>query len=246
MLRVANVGGNDIVYDLGCGDGRIVITAAEKLGARGIGVDLDPDRIKESNENAVKAGVTDRVRFVQADIFEFDITPASVLTLYLLPSVNLDLRPKIFSDLKPGTRVVSHDFDMDDWKPDHVSRDGIHTVYFWVVPANATGSWSWTMPGNNRRYELQVSQQFQQIQGRISSGGMFAPIKDAKLVGDQLTFTMEDKANGKITPLKFSGRVNGNTIEGAMERSGEPRKDWRAERDPSTVTSIEKSTYVNM
>jgi hypothetical protein len=190
--------------------------------------------------------VTDRVRFVQADIFEFDITPASVLTLYLLPSVNLELRPKILRDLKPGTRVVSHDFDMDDWKPDHISKDGIHTVYFWVVPVNATGSWSWTMPGDNKKYELQISQQFQQVQGKVSSGGMSGPLKDAKLVGDQLTFTMVDIVNGKITPLKFSGRVNGNTIEGAMEMPGEPHNDWRAKRDPSTVTSIEKSTYVNM
>ncbi len=138
MLRVANVGKNDVVYDLGCGDGRIVITAAQKHGARGVGIDIDPQRIKESNENARKAGVTDRVKFLQQDLFETDFSEATVVTLYLLPALNVKLRPKLLRELKPGTRIVSHAFDMGDWKPDKVvtvpGLEEERTVYYWVVP----------------------------------------------------------------------------------------------------------------
>jgi len=140
MLEMANVGKNDVVYDLGCGDGRIVITAAKKYGARGVGVDIDPQRIKESNENARIAGVTDRVKFLQQDLFEIDFSEATVVTLYLLPALNLRLRPKLLRDLKPGSRIVSHAFDMGDWKPEKVVNvpgdiDQDRTIYYWVVPA---------------------------------------------------------------------------------------------------------------
>jgi SAM-dependent methyltransferase len=138
MLKVANVGKNDVIYDLGCGDGRIVITAAQKYGARGVGVDINSDRIKESNENAQKAGVTDRVKFFQQDLFETDLREATVVTLYLLPDVNRRLRPKLFRELKPGTRVVSHAFDMGEWNPDKVlkvvtDKDRERTIYYWVI-----------------------------------------------------------------------------------------------------------------
>jgi len=139
MLRLANVGKDDVVYDLGCGDGRIVITAAKKYGARGVGVDIDPQRIKESNENARQAGVTDRVKFLQQDLFEIDFREATVVTLYLLQRLNLRLRPKLLRELKPGTRIVSHAFDMGDWKPDKVvtvpGGDDERTIYYWVVPS---------------------------------------------------------------------------------------------------------------
>ena len=125
MLKLAAVTSSDVVYDLGCGDGRIVIAAAKKYGARGVGVDIDPERVKEANANAVQAGVTERVKFLEQDLFKTDLKDASVVTLYLLPAVNLKLRPKLWSELKPGTRVVSHQFDMGDWKPDKtVSIDG--------------------------------------------------------------------------------------------------------------------------
>lgn len=135
MLKAANVHSGDVLYDLGCGDGRTVITAA-KLGARAVGIDINPERIKESKANAVEAGVTDRVQFRNEDLFEADIHEASVVTLYLLPSLNVKLRPKLFRDLKPGTRIVSHDFDMGEWKPDKILEVEGHTVYFWVIPAN--------------------------------------------------------------------------------------------------------------
>jgi ribosomal protein L11 methylase PrmA len=138
MLKVANVGKNDVLYDLGCGDGRIPVTAAKRFGTRGVGVDIDPQRVLEARANAVKEGVVDRVKFFQQDLFDTDIKEATVVTLYLLPDVNLRLRPKLLSDLKPGTRVVSHNYDMGDWQPQQTLTiklpDGEHTVYFWVVP----------------------------------------------------------------------------------------------------------------
>ncbi|HEX6324473.1 MAG TPA: methyltransferase domain-containing protein [Vicinamibacterales bacterium] len=132
MLRLAKVGPNDVVYDLGSGDGRIVITAAQKFGARGIGFDIDPERIAEANANLAQAGVGDRVRFVQADLFEQDLSEATVITLYLLPSLNMKLRPTLWK-LKPGTRIVSHSFDMGDWQPEATENINGRTVYFWTV-----------------------------------------------------------------------------------------------------------------
>ena len=135
MLALAKVTKDDVIYDLGSGDGRIPITAAQKLGTRGIGIDINPERIQEANENAKKAGVTDRVKFLQQDLFESDISEATVVTLYLLPSLNVKLRPDLFRQLKPGTRIVSHDFDMGDWKPERVvqTQEG-STIYYWVIP----------------------------------------------------------------------------------------------------------------
>ena len=139
MLKVANVTGKDVLYDLGSGDGRIPITAAKKYGARGVGIDIDPDRIKEANENLKKSGVGDKVKFIQGDLFTLDLRPATVITLYLLPALNLKLRPTLLK-LKPGTRIVSHDFDMGDWKPEKTIKVGTRTVYFWTVPDPATAA----------------------------------------------------------------------------------------------------------
>lgn len=139
MLSLAAVTKDDVVYDLGCGDGRIVITAAKKYGARGVGVDIDPDRIKEANENAKVAGVSDRVKFLEQDLFATDFKEASVVTLYLLPAINLKLRPKLLSELKPGTRIVSHAFDMGDWKPEKtVGAIEGRTIYLWKIPEKAS------------------------------------------------------------------------------------------------------------
>jgi len=134
VLRIAKVTGKDTLYDLGSGDGRIPITAAKRYGTRGLGVDIDPQRIKEANENAQKAGVTDKVKFVLGDLFEMDLSPATVITLYLLPTLNVKLRPKLLK-LKPGTRIVSHQFDMGDWKPNTSVKVGSRNVHFWTVPA---------------------------------------------------------------------------------------------------------------
>lgn len=136
MLKMANVSGNDVVFDLGCGDGRIVITAAKQFGARGVGIDIDPQRIKESNENAVAAGVTDKVKFMNADIFSdsTSLRDASVVTLYLLPSLNVKLIPKLKRELKPGTRIVSNSFDMGEWEAEKTMEVEGRTIYFWTIP----------------------------------------------------------------------------------------------------------------
>ncbi|MEO0377360.1 MAG: methyltransferase domain-containing protein [Cyanobacteria bacterium P01_A01_bin.17] len=134
MLEVAQVTKEDVLYDLGSGDGRIPITAAQRYGTRGIGIDIDPERIQEANDNARESGVTDQVQFLQQDLFTRDLSEATVVTLYLLPELNLKLRPRLFEQLKPGTRVVSHAFDMGDWKPDRVLQVGDKTVYLWVMP----------------------------------------------------------------------------------------------------------------
>jgi precorrin-6B methylase 2 len=134
MLKVANVKSGDVVYDLGCGDGRIVVTAAQKYGARGVGIDIDPQRIKEANENVQKAGVGDKVKIMQADLFETSLSEATVVTLYLLPSLNVKLMPKLMKELKPGTRIVSHAFDMGDWKPEQTINVDGRTVYYWTIP----------------------------------------------------------------------------------------------------------------
>lgn len=136
MLKLANVKPGDFVIDLGCGDGRIVVMAAEKFGARGMGYDINPERIKDSNENAQKAKVTDKVKFVEKNLFDADIAQATVVTLYLLPDVNMRLRPKLLKELKPGTRIVSHSFDMGDWKPDKKVDVNGRTLYLWIVPKN--------------------------------------------------------------------------------------------------------------
>ena len=142
MLDMAKVNKNDVVYDLGSGDGRIVITAAQKHGARGVGYDIDPERIKEANANAQTAGVTNRVRFVQGDLFQADLSEASVVTLYLLPEINLKLRPKLLKELKPGTRIVSHNYGLGDWDPIRTetidTSTGEHVVFYWVVPPKGT------------------------------------------------------------------------------------------------------------
>lgn len=134
MLEVADVDENDVVYDLGCGDGRIVITAAKEYGASGVGIDIDPERIEEANENARKAKVTDKVEFRTGNLFETDFSEASVVTLYLLTSLNLKLRPILLEQLKPGTRIVSHAFSMGDWEPEQTLYVGGSTIHFWVVP----------------------------------------------------------------------------------------------------------------
>ncbi len=137
MLTIAKVNKNDVLYDLGSGDGRIVITAAQKYGTRGVGIDINPERIKDANNNARQARATDLVEFRQQDLFQTDFSEATVVTLYLLPEVNLKLRPKLLKELKPGTRIVSHAFDMGDWQPERVEKVDGSTIYYWVVPDKA-------------------------------------------------------------------------------------------------------------
>jgi SAM-dependent methyltransferase len=241
MLDMARVGPEDIIYDLGCGDGRIVVTAASKCGARGVGVDISPALIQKSLKNAARARVTDRVRFIEGDLFEVDFSSASVLSLYLLPSLNLKLRPKIFTVLKPGARILSHNFDMGDWEPDNFKSIGEHRIYYWVVPASASGIWEMHWDDETGMPSiLNIRQEFQMISGTLTSGNPQA-IKNGRLVGDTIQFTAVRKTNGKSVRMRFEGRVNGHAIEGTFSVLGlSGKKKWTAERDPASVQPIHR------
>ncbi len=181
MLQVARVGPADYVIDLGSGDGRMVITAAQKYGARGFGVDLDRRLVELANKRAASAGVADRAAFYERDLYETDLTAASVVTIYLLPEVNLMVRPRLLATLKPGTRVVTHDYDMGEWRPDEqlvmdapdkpVGRDKKSKIFYWIVPGNAAGQWQWDMPmaGQPAAFTLSLAQNFQMIINALSA-----------------------------------------------------------------------------
>jgi len=244
MLEIAKVGPQDYVIDLGSGDGRIVITAASKFGARGFGVDLNPTRISEANANAQKAKVTDKVQFFQSDLFETDLTPASVITMYLLPRVNLELRPKLL-DLKPGTRVVSHDFSMGDWKPEHHEEleapgkyggsGGRSDIYLWIIPAKVAGAWQsqLTVRGKPVVYTIALDQQYQVVSGTARVAGRTVKLQNAKLLGDQLSF--EFTADVDSGPVKhvFSGTVADGLVSGTADLAGaklQAKLDWSAKK----------------
>jgi len=243
MLGIAGVNKDDILYDLGCGDGRIVITAAKKYGCRGVGVDLDPQRIKESRENAVKENVANKVKFIQQDLFEADISEATVMTLYLLSSVNLKLRPRLLRELKPGTRIVSHDFSMGEWEADlekdvFVGSDR-HHIYFWVVPADIAGTWRWAVNvGNDQiNYEMEVNQHFNKVQSLLNLGETKRSIEDFSLNGDSLSFSIQQSLEGNDVEMLFEGKVAGDNINGALKlRAGESEEEyeWKARRIPLT------------
>lgn len=200
MLKLGEVDAQDYVIDLGSGDGRIAVGAG-RLGARALGVDINPERIAEANANAKAADVTDRVSFRRQNLFETPIAEATVLTMYLLPDVNLKLRPRILSELRPGTRVVSHAFDMGDWMPDATVSAADARVQMWIVPARVDGRWTLTGPGAGT---LELEQQFSSVTGSL--GG--TPIREARLSGDRLQFTA-DTPQG---PRRFSGRVQGDRV----------------------------------
>lgn len=230
MLALAAPTRTDMLYDLGSGDGRIVITAARQFGTRGIGVDLNPDRIAESNANARRAGVTERVRFLRQDLFKTDLRPATVLTLYLLPSVNMDLRPKLFEQLRPGTRIVSHAFSMGDWEPDSTvtvrRADGLMSnIYFWVMPARVSGTWTARGP-EGTRFTFHVDQRLQKIHGRATINGRVVPLSEPRVRGTEISFGVPTTANGRQSVRRFTGRVAGGAIRGTVAGGGA----WTARR----------------
>jgi SAM-dependent methyltransferase len=233
MLKMADVRSDDLIYDLGCGDGRIVIMAATRKGAKGVGVDLDPERIKESMENARKAGVTDKVHFFQQDLFKTDIRQATVVMLYLWPEVNLRLRPKLFSELKPGTRVLSHNHDMGEWKPDRVTKLGKHSIYFWVIPADIAGTWTWPLQWESKTAKavLRLNQNFQKITGNLTINKSTVPIAGAMLRGNQLNLSAMPEIDGKKLTIKLNGHKEGVAVLGTMEITGGAAKSttpWKA------------------
>ena len=215
MLDLAQVTPSDLLMDLGSGDGRTVITAA-KRGTRAIGVEYNPDMVELSRRNAKTAGVSETATFMQADLFATDFSKANVVTMFLLPSINIKLRPKIL-DMRPGTRVVSNSFDMGDWRPEQtVEAQGECTSYcrahLWIVPAKVEGSWKLPIG------DLRLEQTYQTLYGTLRSGNSTMNIVDAKVIGETISFVAGD--------TRYIGRVNGNTIEGVSQTS----TGWRATR----------------
>lgn len=238
MLSMAKVGANDFLIDLGSGDGRIVVTAAKQFGTRGFGVDIDPERIKESHASAKAAGVSNLVEFRNQDLFKTDISKATVLTMYLLPDINLRLRSRVLDELRPGTRVVSHAFTMGDWKPDAKSAGpgGRNEVFFWVVPAKVQGAWDARIAlpdGSERTYRIDLTQSYQEITGLARSEGQTLPLVDTRLIGDRIEFTLIDKVGNQPFTARMAGRVDRDAMSGAVrsEASGAPaERRWNAKR----------------
>lgn len=241
MLEVAGVGPGDYVIDLGAGDGRIVIAAARR-GAFGHGVEIEPELVDVARRNARAAGVAERTAFVQGDVFEADVADASVVTLYLFPDANIALRPKLLSDLAPGTRVVSNSFDMGDWEPDlhDMSARSSGGVLLWIIPADVGGEWALEIDEINfesLRYSLHLEQRYQQVSGRFrhtsgatnDSAGANLSLSALTLRGDRLSFLAADNERG----YAFSGRVDGDTMHGYVQirdSQGEQLRRWRAVR----------------
>jgi SAM-dependent methyltransferase len=222
MLAMAKVTANDIVYDLGSGDGRTVIKAA-KLGATATGIEYNPDMVTLSQKNAQAQGVTGKATFMKADLFETDLSKATVITMYLLPDINLRLRPKIL-DLRPGTRVVSHAFTMGDWEPDERAEVEGRSAMLWIVPAKVGGNWTVKGPGGS--YDVQLTQTYQKLTGTARTGSGGGPIEDGKVNGENVTFTIVD--GGKRQ--RFVGKVAGGVINGALDAGSTAQTGWTATR----------------
>jgi SAM-dependent methyltransferase len=225
MLDLAKVTPDDYVIDLGSGDGRIVIAAA-KRGAKALGVEYNPDMVELSRLNAEKAGVSGKASFMQADIFQADFSQATVLTMYLLPDLNLKLRPRIL-ELKPGTRVVTNAFTMGDWDPDSTAEVESRTAYLWIVPAKVAGTWSWGAASGNA--ELTLRQTYQKLDGSLKVGNRVLPLLDARLQGAQISFAVRE---GNPSIRKYSGRVKGSVIAGSAQLGDQPGSQWTAQRRP--------------
>jgi SAM-dependent methyltransferase len=220
MLDMASVTAADCVIDLGSGDGRITI-AAVRRGARALGIDIDPVRISEAVDNAKRAGVQDRARFRLQNLFETKISDATVLTMYLLTKVNLDLRPRILEELKPGTRVVSHAFDMGGWRPDIHSEIGHHQVFLWIVPAKAAGRWR--IEAGGRTFELTLEQEYQYLTGSgAEPGGKRVDVEKGWLHGTSITLMLSDGT-------RFDGHVNGSRMGSSPD---DKMRAWSGVRQP--------------
>jgi hypothetical protein len=219
MLELADVKKGDFLIDLGSGDGRIPITAAQRYGARGLGVDIDPQRIAEAKANAARAGVSDMVTFRRENLFDTDISKASVLTLFLSLRMNIALRPRILKELRPGARVLSNDFNMGDWLPDKWERVGDRVIYLWTVPTYAAGSWrlNFADAEGSREADLTIEQRFQELSGSAVIDGTSVPLREGVVMGEELEFVLDIDTG----PKRFKGRL----VDGRLEGGG-----WRGIR----------------
>jgi SAM-dependent methyltransferase len=222
MLTMAQVTPNDLVIDLGSGDGKIAIAAAKKFGARAMGIEYNPEMVKLSQANSQAAGVATKATFRNADIFATDFSQATVVTMYLLPGLNMKLRPQLLA-MKPGTRIASHSFSMEDWEADEISSVDGRRAYFWVVPANVQGGWS--LDAGGQKVEMTLEQMFQKIHGTVGIGVLQAGLREPKLRGFLISFAYVDAAGVR---RDFTGRINGGKMEGSFrdEKGAEGR--WTA------------------
>ena len=228
MLDMARLTAKDIHYDLGSGDGRTVIAAA-KRGATSYGVEFNPDMVALSERAAIKEGVAGRAKFIHGDIFQTDFSKATVLTLYLLSSLNVKLRPTILK-MKPGTRVVSHAFTMGDWQPDQTDEVEGQSAYLWIVPTRVDGTWRWNGSGGGpREYEVTLRQHYQQVEGVVRLDDKMGQLRNVKLESDYITFSVIELTGSNPPRRDFVGRVSENTIEGTVKLPGGDAK-WTATR----------------
>jgi SAM-dependent methyltransferase len=222
MLTMAQVRPNDIVYDLGAGNGKIAIAAAKKFGATATGIEYNPDMARHAQGNVVAAGVAGRARIVQGDIFATNFSDATVVTMYLLPGLNMKLRPTLLA-MKPGTRVASHSFTMEDWEPDEVSSMDGRRAYFWVVPANVNGGW--TLETGAEKNELVFEQRFQKIEGTVGLGHTQGGLREPRLSGFNISFAWVDD---KGVRRSYAGRINGSRMEGSWRGDNGAEGRWTA------------------
>lgn len=225
MLTMAQTKASDFVVDLGAGDGKIAIMAAKKFGAKSLGIEYNPEMARHAQGNAEKAGVADKARIQQGDIFATDFKAATVVTMYLLPALNLKLRPTLLT-MRPGTRLVSHSFNMDDWQPDETSSMDGRRAYLWIVPASVQGSWKLSVAGGES-YDLTLEQRFQKIEGQVQVGVVQGGLRDAQLNGAAISFAFVDTAGVRRT---FTGRVNGANMEGTLRSDSGQEARWTAAR----------------
>jgi hypothetical protein len=237
LFKLGGVGANDYLVDLGSGDGRIVIAAAKKLGARGMGVELDANLARNARREAEQQGVGERVAFVVEDLFFADLSKATVVTVYMSESVNLRLRPSLFK-LKPGTRILSHDFDMAQWQPDDKLTVAVPNkpygapksdIFLWVVPADASGRWRLQVGAANIEYDAVFEQTFQMLSGAVNANGRNVPAQNARVRGEMVSFTAMLDRDGRALRHEFSGRLAGDVIDGQVRADG-VSSAWRAMR----------------
>ena len=221
MLSLADANTNDIVYDLGSGDGRIVIMAARDFDVhKGVGIDLDQDLITRAIRTAEQEGLSGKVDFKVADIFETDFSDATILTLYLLEKLNVQLRPRILEELSPGSRVVSHHFRMGDWTPDAETVEIGQSIYMWIVPADVGGIWSWSV--DDQDYRIELSQKYQNISGIFHGPDGSIELEEIEFRGAELNFRSRIERDDQYIPISFKGTVAGNLIKATMNISSAP------------------------
>jgi SAM-dependent methyltransferase len=228
MLKMAQVTAKDYVIDLGSGDGRTVIMAVQKFGATALGIEYNPDMVAISVKAAEKAGVSDKAKFIKADIFETDFSKASVITMYLLPALNVKLRPKLL-DMRPGTRIVSHAFNMEDWQPDQTATVEGRDAFLWIVPAKVQGNWALSVPAGNggEQWQIALIQNFQKLSGTAKLGDRSYPLTETRLRGPEVVFAFVD---GNGIKRQFSGRAAGDKMEGTTAAQGGAKVNWTATR----------------